>query len=87
MLGEDGGILSGGERKRLSLARALLAGRPWLLLDEPTEGLDIATEAALVTALGTWLETTGTGLLIASHRPAPLALATQQVPVEAIPAA
>ena len=87
MLGEDGGVLSGGERKRLSLARALLAGRPWLLLDEPTEGLDIATEAALVTALYAWLETTGTGLLIASHRPAPLALATQQVPVEAIPAA
>lgn len=87
MLGEDGGILSGGERKRLALARALLAGRPWLLLDEPTEGLDAATEAALVAALDAWLESTGTGLLIASHRPAPLALATQQVPVEAIPAA
>ena len=86
MLGEDGGILSGGERKRLSLARALLAGRPWLLLDEPTEGLDIATEAALVAALGAWLDATGTGLLIASHRPAPLALAGLQVPVEAIPA-
>lgn len=86
MLGEDGGILSGGERKRLSLARALLAGRPWLLLDEPTEGLDIATEAALVAALHAWLDATGTGLLIASHRPAPLALAGLQVPVEAIPA-
>ncbi|WP_072380464.1 ATP-binding cassette domain-containing protein [Novosphingobium sp. NDB2Meth1] len=86
VLGEDGGILSGGERKRLALARALLAERPWLLLDEPTEGLDAATEAALVTALGTWLDATGTGLLIASHRPAPLALAGLQVPVEAIPA-
>ncbi len=84
VLGEDGGILSGGERKRLSLARALLAGRPWLLLDEPTEGLDAATEAALVAALGAWLDASGTGLLIASHRPAPLALAALQVPVSAI---
>jgi ATP-binding cassette subfamily C protein CydC len=87
VLGEDGGMLSGGERKRLALARTLLTGRPWLLLDEPTEGIDAATEAALVAALGSWLDATGTGLLIASRRPAPLALATQQVPVEAIPAA
>lgn len=84
LLGEDGGILSGGERKRLALARALLAQRPWLLLDEPTEGLDAATEAALVAALDGWLDATGTGLLIASHRPAPLALARVQVPVEGI---
>lgn len=86
LLGEDGGILSGGERKRLSLARALLAGRPWLLLDEPTEGLDAATEAALVSALSNWLEATGSGLLIASHRAAPLALARAQVAVEGVPA-
>lgn len=84
VLGEDGGILSGGERKRLSLARALLAERPWLLLDEPTEGLDAATEAALVAALRNWLDTTGTGLLLASHRPAPLALATLEIAVGTI---
>lgn len=83
-LGEAGGYFSGGERKRLALARALLARRPWLLLDEPTEGLDAATEAALVTALDAWLRETGTGLVLVSHRPAPLALAERRIAVESL---
>jgi len=83
-LGEAGGTLSGGERKRLSLARALLTGRPWLLLDEPTEGLDAATEALLISRLRIWLDRTGTGLILISHRPAPLTLTDRQVPVSAI---
>ncbi len=83
-LGEGAGELSGGQRKRLALARALLAvtggGRPWLLLDEPSEGLDAATEAEMVRRLGRWLDHTGTGtgagtgLVVATHRPAVLAL-------------
>lgn len=83
-LGEAGGTLSGGERKRLSLARALLTRRPWLLLDEPTEGLDAATEALLISRLRIWLDRTGTGLILISHRPAPLTLTDRQVPVSAI---
>lgn len=83
-LGEAGGTLSGGERKRLSLARALLTGRPWLLLDEPTEGLDAATEALLISRLRIWLDRTGTGLILISHRPAPFTLTDRQVPVSAI---
>lgn len=83
-IGEGGAALSGGERKRLGLARAILAGRPWLLLDEPTEGLDPATEADLVRRLGAWLDETGTGLLMASHRTAPLALTAARVDAGAV---
>ena len=67
-LGGDGARLSGGQRKRLVLARALLSGKPWLVLDEPSEGLDSATEAKLATRLSAWLEQTGTGLVLVSHR-------------------
>lgn len=73
--GDGGARLSGGQRKRLSIARTLLADRPWLLLDEPSEGLDPATEARLVKRLGAWLRDRRTGLILATHRPAMLALA------------
>lgn len=77
-VGDGGARLSGGQRKRLSIARAILAGRPWLLLDEPSEGLDMVTEARLADRLDTWLRETGTGLAVASHRPALLALAGRE---------
>jgi ATP-binding cassette subfamily C protein CydC len=54
------------------------------LLDEPTEGLDAATEALLISRLRIWLDRTGTGLILISHRPAPLTLTDRQVPVSAI---
>lgn len=74
-VGDGGARLSGGQRKRLSIARAVLAAKPWLLLDEPSEGLDIVTEARLARRLDTWLRDTGTGLVVVSHRPTLLALA------------
>lgn len=50
-VGEYGGRLSGGQRQRLAAARALLAGFPMLVLDEPGEHLDTATADALVADL------------------------------------
>ncbi|MDA7742139.1 cysteine/glutathione ABC transporter ATP-binding protein/permease CydC [Francisellaceae bacterium] len=49
--GEQGQALSGGQQKRLALARAVLRDAPILILDEPTEGLDSITEAKTIQAL------------------------------------
>lgn len=80
-LGENGARLSGGERRRLGLARAYLRPAPWLVLDEPTEGLDAATEARVLERLTARLERTGQGLILVSHRPAPLALCDRRLTV------
>ncbi|MEG8017477.1 amino acid ABC transporter ATP-binding/permease protein [Sphingomonas sp. LR55] len=80
-IGEHGVRLSGGERRRLSLARAYLAKVPWLLLDEPTEGLDTATERRVADRLSVRLARTGQGLIMVSHRPAMVALCDQQLAV------
>jgi ATP-binding cassette subfamily C protein CydC len=78
-IGGDGARLSGGQRKRLALARALLAGRPWLLLDEPGEGLDAASAEGLAHRLQGWLRETGTGALIATHREGMAAICRQRL--------
>lgn len=68
---EQGVSLSGGERRRLGLARTLLRQAPIVLLDEPTEGLDPASETALIAAIRAHL--CGKTLLWVTHRAAGVA--------------
>ncbi|MEZ9710551.1 cysteine/glutathione ABC transporter ATP-binding protein/permease CydC [Vibrio breoganii] len=50
-LGDGGRQLSGGEKRRIGIARAVLHNAPILLLDEPTEGLDRSTESQIMSLL------------------------------------
>ena len=51
IVGEGGSILSGGEKQRISIARAILKNAPILLLDEPTSSLDAKNEVLIQKAI------------------------------------
>ena len=80
-VGEGGSRLSGGERARVSLARALLRPADVLVLDEPTAHLDPETERQVLSVIER--ERAGRALLIVTHRPAPLAWADRVLTLQA----
>ena len=67
ILAERGQTLSGGQRQRIALARALVRRTPILLLDEPTTGLDAATQAEIIGVLRNELLAQKTTVMIATH--------------------
>ncbi|ARX84810.1 hypothetical protein SMD44_04265 [Streptomyces alboflavus] len=82
VLGEDGAGLSAGQRQRIALARAFLADRPVVLLDEPTAALDGETEAGIVEAVRRLA--VGRTVVMVVHRPALLGVADRVVRVDAV---
>ena len=66
MVGERGVTLSGGQRRRIAIARAIVRNTPNLILDEPTTGLDAESEKAVVEALD-YLMKGRTCIMIAHH--------------------
>lgn len=80
IIGEHGATFSGGERQRLSIARALLKDAPILILDEPTSALDAGTEALLLEALERLMN--GRTTFIVAHRLSTIRNSTRIVVLE-----
>ena len=66
MVGERGVTLSGGQRQRIAIARAVIRNTPILILDEPTVGLDAASEQSVIEALDKLMKGR-TSVVIAHH--------------------
>ena len=66
MVGERGVTLSGGQRQRIAIARAIIRQSPILVLDEPSSGLDAASEEVVFESLGRLME--GKTAIVIAHR-------------------
>ncbi|AXH37369.1 thiol reductant ABC exporter subunit CydC [Humibacter sp. BT305] len=73
-VGERGSLVSGGQAQRIALARAMLADRPVLVLDEPTAGVDADRADALVADLVGAARASGRAVVLVSHAPVDPAL-------------
>jgi ATP-binding cassette subfamily C protein CydCD len=82
-LGEGGSGVSSGQRRRIGVARALLRDADLLILDEPTAGLDTASEATVLAAVRAAAHGRNRAVLLVAHRPAALACADRVVTVAA----
>lgn len=80
-VGEMGGLLSGGQRQLVALARALVHRPQVLLMDEPTSSMDAQSELAFLRQLRDALSRSGT-LVVVTHRPAVLELVQRIVVVD-----
>lgn len=74
--------LSTGQRQRIALARALLRNAPLMVLDEPTTGLDVDSEATVLGAMRQLIA--GRTVLLITHRPALLAIADRVVRLDRV---
>jgi ATP-binding cassette subfamily C protein/ATP-binding cassette subfamily C protein CydC len=81
-VGEEGVELSGGERRRLAVARALLAPGPVLVLDEPTSGLDPQLADAMLDAVYGAAAASGRSVLLITHRQAEAARCEEALALE-----
>jgi ATP-binding cassette subfamily B protein len=66
MVGERGATLSGGQRQRIAIARAIIRQAPILILDEPSSGLDAASEEVVLESLDRLME--GKTAIVIAHR-------------------
>ncbi|MDF7627881.1 thiol reductant ABC exporter subunit CydC [Erwiniaceae bacterium L1_55_4] len=77
LVGELGGRLSGGQARRIGIARAFLSHAPIVLLDEPTEGLDAVNTELVLNCLKELIK--GKTTLLVTHQIQPLSLADSRL--------
>ncbi len=68
IVGEQGITLSGGEKQRISIARAILANKSFMVLDDPLSAVDIDTERQIIKHLKDFLKENNTTALLVSQR-------------------